>query len=68
MTKSLPEKIQDHVAELRDTISYAKAACKNVAVNFVMYETLIAEAEKAVREQDTAAMLRLLPELQEMSK
>lgn len=63
---NLPEEIQSHVARLRDTIATTKALLPNNQASFVFYELAIREAERAIREQDTTAMVRLLPQLREM--
>ena len=62
----LPSEIQKEVARLRDTIATTKALLPNGQGYFGFYELYIDAAEKAVREHDTVAMVRLLPELQEM--
>lgn len=58
--------IQKEVARLRDTIATTKALLPNSRVSWVFYEMAITEAERAVREQDTVAMIRILPGLKEM--
>lgn len=63
---SLPEQIQAEIARLKSTIQTTKELLPGVQVNWASYEKMIAEAGRAVREQDTAAMLRILPELREM--
>lgn len=63
---TVPEKIQAEVARLRATIAETTALLPNARVSWVFYEAAIAEAERAVRQQDTAAMVRILPELEEM--
>ena len=63
---SLPQAIQNEVARLRETIAKTKRLLPNANTNWLFYDTIIAMAERAVREQDTVAMLRILPELKEM--
>jgi hypothetical protein len=62
----LSQEVQKEVARIRDMISETKALFPAGNVNFVMYEVAISEAERAVREQDTAALVSVLPELREM--
>ena len=64
MTDTLPEKIQNEVARLRSRIEETKRLFPDNYVSFIVYEMLITESERAVREQDTVAMIRLLPELE----
>lgn len=65
-TKDLPSAIQAEVARLRKMIAQTKALIPGAAVSWVMYERVIDEAERAVREQDAAAMVRILPKIQAM--
>ena len=65
-TESLPQAVQNEVARLRETIAETKRLLPNAKTVWVFYEAAIAKAERAVREQDTVAMLRILPELKEM--
>jgi DNA-directed RNA polymerase specialized sigma54-like protein len=62
----ISQEVQKEVARIRDTISTIKALLPNGRGSFTVYEIMIAQAEKAVREQDAAALVRLLPELREM--
>jgi len=62
----ISQEVQKEVARIRDTISTTKALLPNGQGNFAIYEIMIAKAEKAVREQDAATLVRLLPELREM--
>ena len=64
--KSLPEQIQDEVARLRETMAETKRLLPNGSISWVFYEAAISEAERALREQDTVAMIRILPELKSM--
>jgi hypothetical protein len=63
---SLPESVQAEVARLRETMAETKRMLPNARVSWMFYEAAIAEAERAVREQDVVALIRILPELQEM--
>jgi hypothetical protein len=58
--------VQKEVARLRDMIATTKALMPGGNVNFIFYDLAIAEAERAVREQDTIALIKILPELREM--
>jgi parvulin-like peptidyl-prolyl isomerase len=64
--ESLPQAIQNEVARVRETVAETKRLLPDADTNWFFYDTMIAMAERAVREQDTVAMLRILPELQEM--
>ena len=64
--KSLPEQIQDEVARLRETIAETKRLLPLSLISWVFYDAAISEAERAVREQDTVAMIKILPELKSM--
>ena len=64
--KSLPEKIQDEVARLRETIAETKRLLPNGSISWIFYNAAIAEAERAVREQDAVAMIRILQNLKSM--
>ena len=67
MTKDLPTLVQEEVARLRGTIAETKALFPGGnQVNFFFYNMAIAEAERAVREQDVVAMVNMLSELREM--
>ena len=66
MSKDLPSEIQKEVARLRETVAITKALLPNYKANFVFYDLAIAEAERAVREQDTVTMVTILPRLREM--
>jgi hypothetical protein len=63
---SLPEAIQAEVARLRNTMADTEALLPSARTNWVFYTMAIEAAETAVREQDTVAMVRLLPELRGM--
>lgn len=58
--------VQKEVARIRDMISTTKALLPNGQGNFAIYEFILNRAEKAVREQDAAELVRVLPELREM--
>ncbi len=66
MPKDLSTAVQNEVARLREMIATAEALLPNGCANFVFYYLAIAEAERAVREQDAAALVKILPELREM--
>ena len=63
---TLPEEVQKEVARLRNMITETKELLPNNQANFIFYDIAIAEAERAVREQDVVALVRILPELQKM--
>lgn len=58
--------VQNEVKRIRDMIAETKALLPNGNVNFAFYELTLSEADKAVREQDVVALVRLLPVLQKM--
>ena len=58
--------VQEEVARLREMIATVKALAPNGRVNFFFYDMAIKEAERAIREQDAIALVRILPELKEM--
>ena len=58
--------VQGEVVRLREMIAFTKAKFPTGKVNFIAYDMIIAEAERAVREQDAVALCRILPELKEM--
>ena len=57
---------QKEVARIRDMISTTKALLPNGKVNFAVYEIIIDQTEKAIREQDVAGLVKLLPKLKEI--
>lgn len=57
--------VQTEVARIREMIATTKALIPNGRGNFIFYEMAINEAEKAIREQDTVTLIRILPELQQ---
>ena len=59
--------VQKEVSRIRDMISTTKALLPNGQANFVVYEMMLEQAEKAIREQDAVMLVRLLPELRETS-
>jgi hypothetical protein len=58
--------VQKQVARLRNMITETKTLFPNSNINFIMYEIYINEAERAIREQDTVVLIRILQELKEM--
>lgn len=60
------QEVQKEVVRIRNMISTIKILLPNGHGNFVLYEMTLAQAEKAVREQDVVELVRILPELQEM--
>jgi hypothetical protein len=63
---NLPGEVQQEVARMRNMIAEMKTLLPDANVSFIAYEMMIAEAERAVREQDTVALIRILQELQDM--
>ena len=61
----ISQEVQKEVTRIKDMISTTKALLPNGRGNFAVYEILIDRAEKAVREQDVATLVKLLPELRE---
>ena len=64
---SLPEAVQKEVARIRERIAITKQYLPNGNVAWGMYEAILNEADRAVREQDAVEMVRLLPELESMN-
>lgn len=62
----ISSEVQKEVARIREMIAETKALLPNGTANFIIYEMTIAEAERAVREQDAAALVKMLPELRGM--
>ena len=62
----ISQEVQKEVSRIQDMISTTKALLPNGQCNFIFYEMLISQAEKAVREQDAVALVCLLPELRKM--
>jgi len=62
----ISSEVQKEVNRIREMIAETKALLPNGNVNFYFYELIITEAEKAIREQDVVALIRLLPELKSM--
>ena len=62
----ISSEVQKEVNRIREMIAKTKALLPNGNVNFYFYELIITEAEKAIREQDVVALIRLLPELKSM--
>jgi hypothetical protein len=58
--------VQKEVARLRDMIATTNALIPNGSASFIFYEMAIAEAERAVREQDAVALIKILSELRDM--
>lgn len=58
--------VQKEVARLRDMITTTKALIPGGNVNFIFYEIVIEEAERAIREQDAVDLVKILPQLREM--
>ena len=63
---SLSQEVQNEVLRIRDEIATTKALLPKGRANFVLYEMTLDEAERAVREQDAVALVRILPELHGM--
>lgn len=59
----ISQETQKEITRIRDMISTTKALLPEGKGNFIIYEILIAKAEKAIREQDTTTLIKILPEL-----
>ena len=57
------EAVQKETIRIREMISETKALLPHIKGNFVLYEMLLQQADKAILEQDTVALIKLLPEL-----
>lgn len=58
--------VQDEFNRIREMITEVKTLLPKRNVSFYFYELILNEADKAIREHDTVALLRLLPELKAM--
>ena len=65
-SKSVIEEVQDEVTRVEEIIATSKALMPNANVNFGMYDIVLNEAKRAIREQDVAALVKILPKLKEM--
>lgn len=66
MAQDISSAVQAEVSKIREMIATTKALLPNNRANFFLYEMTLREADRAVREQDTVALVKILPELQEM--
>jgi len=62
----ISSEVQKQVARIRGMMNTIKVFLPDSNVNFIVYDSVIARAEKAVREQDAVALCRILPILREM--
>ena len=62
----ISQEVQKEVDRIKTMITESKTLLPNANVNFAVYEAMINEAERAVREQDTTTLVKILPRLQEM--
>ena len=60
------QEVQREITRIRDMIITSKVLLPKANVNFAIYEATIAEARRAIREQDATALVKLLPKLREM--
>jgi hypothetical protein len=63
---NLSEEVQNEVKRIREMIAETKALLPHTKMNWFIYDGVLSEAERAVREQDAVALVRILPELREM--
>ena len=66
LSKSISSMVQIEVARIREMITITQTLLPNDNVNFMMYEMTLDAADRAVREQDVVALIKLLPELHGM--
>ena len=66
MSDDISTAVQREVTRIRNMITETKALLPNGNANFIIYEITLAEADRAIREQDVVALVRLLPVLQLM--
>lgn len=66
MAQDISSAVQNEVGRIREMIATTKALLPNGNVNFSFYELTLAEADRAIREQDAVALVRILPELKAM--
>ena len=64
--KDVSSAVQAEVTRVREMIAETKVLLPKGNVNFAFMEMTLDEADRAVREQDTTALVRLLPELKEI--
>ena len=58
--------VQNEVKRIREIITKTKTLLPKANVSFYFYELILTEADKAIRDQDTTTLIRLLPELKAM--
>jgi len=63
MAQDISTEVQKEVARLRDMIATSQKMLPNSNVSFIFYYLAIVEAERAVREQDAVALIKILPVL-----
>lgn len=67
MEQDISSAVQSEISRIREMITTTKELLPNVRINFgFFYEMILAEAERAVREQDAVALVKILPELRDM--
>jgi hypothetical protein len=60
---NISEEVQKEITRIREMITETKTLLPNGQGNFAIYEATVSAAEKAVREQDAVALVKILPEL-----
>jgi len=63
---NVAEEVQNEVRRIREMIAETKALLPNANANFAFYEIALSEADRAVREQDASALVKVLPVLRDM--
>jgi len=62
----LMEAVQQEVTRIRALITTSEALLPQGRGNFAIYEMILKEADRAVREQDAVVLAKMLPELKGM--
>lgn len=66
MSQDISSAVQNEVCRIREMITDTKSLFPTRNINFSFYEMILREADRAVREQDIVALVKILPELQGM--
>lgn len=66
MKASVIEEVQNEANRIREMIAETKVLLPIGRANFAVYEATLNEADRAVRERDTVALIRVLSELRNM--
>jgi hypothetical protein len=60
------EAVQEQITRIREQLAEIERLLPNHQGNFVIYEIYLSAAEAAIERQDVVALVRILPDLQQM--